>query len=252
MAEIVAVSVEGRAPKNDPALFALAIAAAADDVHTRRAALDALAQVARTGTHLFAFASFIEGFRGWGRSLRRAVARWYAERPLDALGYQAVKYRRREGMTHRDLLRLSHPARRVSAGNPTNPVSDGRAPPCSSGSCGAATQPAGSAMVGLPAETRRAGRDRRGTVAVGHALAPAVLHRLVAEGVEAALRRLPTRDGPAQRATPAAKALDERGEREQVRAGTGRLRERIRARRGACARRPPRRRWPGRTGPGRV
>ncbi len=124
VAEIVAVSVEGRAPKNDPALLALAMAAAADDVHTRRAALEALSRVARTGTHLFALASFVEGFRGWGRSLRRAVARWYAERPLDALGYQAVKYRQREGMTHRDLLRLAHPARRVSAGNPTNEVSD--------------------------------------------------------------------------------------------------------------------------------
>ena len=31
------------------------------------------ARVARTGTHLFQFAQFVEGFRGWGRSLRRAV-----------------------------------------------------------------------------------------------------------------------------------------------------------------------------------
>ena len=29
----------------------------------------------------------------------------------DALAYQAVKYRQREGVTHRDLLRLAHPAR---------------------------------------------------------------------------------------------------------------------------------------------
>ena len=28
---------------------------------------------ARTGTHLFQFATFVEGFRGWGRALRRAV-----------------------------------------------------------------------------------------------------------------------------------------------------------------------------------
>src|SRR5205807_2157925 len=44
--------------------------------------------------------------------------------PVDALAYQAVKYRQREGMTHRDLLRLAHPARRVGAGNPTLDVSD--------------------------------------------------------------------------------------------------------------------------------
>ena len=66
----------------------------------------------RTGTHLFQFAAFVEGFRGWGRSLRRAVGRWYAGQPVDALAYQAVKYRQREGVSHRDLLRLAHPARR--------------------------------------------------------------------------------------------------------------------------------------------
>ena len=37
-------------------------------------------------------------------------ARWYAAQPVDALAYQAVKYRQREGVTHRDLLRLAHPA----------------------------------------------------------------------------------------------------------------------------------------------
>ena len=123
VAEIVRVSDEGRAPKNDPALFALALAAGLGDEETRKAALDALPRVARTGTHLFQFASFVEGFRGWGRSLRRAVGRWYVAQPVDALAYQAVKYRQRDGVTHRDLLRLAHPARRVSAGNPTLEVS---------------------------------------------------------------------------------------------------------------------------------
>jgi 60 kDa SS-A/Ro ribonucleoprotein len=119
VAEIAGVSQKGRAPKNDPALFALAMAAGHGDEATRKAALEALPAVARTGTHLFQFATFVEGFRGWGRALRRAVGRWYAAQPVDALAYQAVKYRQREGMTHRDLLRLAHPAKRVSAGNPT-------------------------------------------------------------------------------------------------------------------------------------
>jgi 60 kDa SS-A/Ro ribonucleoprotein len=91
VAEIVAVSREGRAPKNDPALFALAMAAGLGDEETRKAALDALPQAARTGTHLFQFASFVEGFRGWGRALRRAVGGWYAAQPVDALAYQAVR-----------------------------------------------------------------------------------------------------------------------------------------------------------------
>jgi 60 kDa SS-A/Ro ribonucleoprotein len=127
VAEIVLVSEEGRAPKNDPAIFALAMAAGLGDESTRREALDALPRVCRTGTHLFQFATFVEGFRGWGRSLRRAVGRWYALRPVEALAYQAVKYRQRDGVTHRDLLRLAHPAQQVSAGNPTLEVSDDHA-----------------------------------------------------------------------------------------------------------------------------
>ena len=124
VAEIIAVSEAGRAPKNDPAIFALAMAAGAGEVATRKVALAALPRVCRTATHLFQFATFVEGFRGWGRSLRRAVGGWYADRSPEALAYQAVKYRQREGMTHRDVLRLAHPAARVSAGNPTLELSD--------------------------------------------------------------------------------------------------------------------------------
>ena len=124
--EIVAVSQAGRAAKNDPAVFALARCAAADDLATRRAALDALPEVCRTSTHLFQFLAFARAWRGWGRSLRRAVGAWYADRPLDGLAHQAVKYRNREGMTHRDALRLAHPGAAVSAGNPTLDVSPER------------------------------------------------------------------------------------------------------------------------------
>ena len=109
VARIVEVSAAGRAPRSDPALFALALAASATDLATRRAALAALPQVARTGTHLFAFAAFVQGTRGWGRALRRAVAAWYLQQPEDRLAYQLVKYRQRNGWSHRDLLRLSHP-----------------------------------------------------------------------------------------------------------------------------------------------
>ena len=119
VAEIVRVSDAGRAPRNDPALFGLAMAAGLGDADTRRTSLDALPQVARTAPHLFQFAAFVDGFRGWGRSLRRAVGRWYAAQPVEALAHQAVTHRRRAGVAHRDLLRRAHPARRVSAGNPT-------------------------------------------------------------------------------------------------------------------------------------
>ena len=121
--EILRVSREGRAPKNDPALYALALAAGLGDEQTRKDALAVLPRVARTGTHLFRFLSFVEGFRGWGRSLRRGVGAWYASKSPEVLAYQAIKYRQRDGMTHRDVLRLAHPAARVGAGNPALAVS---------------------------------------------------------------------------------------------------------------------------------
>ncbi|MFT3663278.1 MAG: TROVE domain-containing protein [Gordonia sp. (in: high G+C Gram-positive bacteria)] len=107
--EIVAISQAGRAPKQQPALFALAAAAGLGDDEGRRAALDALPDVARTGTHSFLFAGYVEQFRGWGRALRRAVGDWYLTRPVADVAHQAIKYRQREGWSHRDLLRLAHP-----------------------------------------------------------------------------------------------------------------------------------------------
>jgi 60 kDa SS-A/Ro ribonucleoprotein len=109
VAQAVAVSTAGRAPRQNPAIFALAAAAALADDDGRRAALDALGAVCRTGTHLYLFARYVEQFRGWGRGLRRAVGRWYTERPVGDVAFQAVKYRQREGWSHRDLLRLAHP-----------------------------------------------------------------------------------------------------------------------------------------------
>jgi 60 kDa SS-A/Ro ribonucleoprotein len=105
---VVEISEAGRAPKNDPAIFALALAASRGDEASRRAAFAALPRVCRTGTHLLHFAQFAEGFRGWSRGLRRAVAAWYTQ-PADRLAYQAIKYGNRDGWSQRDLLRLAHP-----------------------------------------------------------------------------------------------------------------------------------------------
>lgn len=106
---IVDVSDGGRAPKNDAAIFALALAASALDESTRRDALAALPKVCRIGTHLFAFAEAIDKFRGWGPSLRKAVGRWYSEKSIERLCEQLAKYEQRNGWSHRDLLRLAHP-----------------------------------------------------------------------------------------------------------------------------------------------
>ena len=104
---IVQVSTSGAAPRQNPALFALAYATSVPQA--REDALAALPRVVRTGSHLFTFAGYVEQFRGWGRGLRRAVGSWYTGGTADRLAYQAVKYRQRGGWTHRDLLRLAHP-----------------------------------------------------------------------------------------------------------------------------------------------
>lgn len=116
VARIVEISQEGRAPKNDAAIYALALGAAHKDVHVRALALGALPQVCRTSTHLFQFVDNCRALgRGWGRALKRAVSNWYDSRTVDNIAYQAIKYRSREGYTHKRLLQsarwhsLSHP-----------------------------------------------------------------------------------------------------------------------------------------------
>ncbi|MFO0761563.1 MAG: TROVE domain-containing protein [Byssovorax sp.] len=109
VARIVSMSESGRAPRSAPAIFALAMAAGDEKLETRRAALSALPRVCRTGTDLFHFARDVEAFRKWGRGLRTAIAAWYNDKPTDKLAYQVTKYQQRDGWSHRDLLRLSHP-----------------------------------------------------------------------------------------------------------------------------------------------
>lgn len=108
--ETVKVSDEGLAPKNDPALLVLAMVAkyAADGQH-RRYAMDNLPKVARIGTHLFHFVEFVNGMRGWGRTLKRGVSNWYLKQDFQNLCYQMVKYRQRDGWSHADVIRLAHP-----------------------------------------------------------------------------------------------------------------------------------------------
>lgn len=107
---IVEISESGRAPKNGPALFLLAMAAGAGDAATRKSALEALPRVARTSTHLFEFVEASKAFRGRGRGLRRALQNWYNSRDPEYLAYQLCKYQRRGDWSHRDILRLAHPS----------------------------------------------------------------------------------------------------------------------------------------------
>ena len=63
------------------------------DEPTRRAALAALPRVARIGTHLFHFAAVIKGSGAGAAAMRRRSARWYTTKPVEALAFQAIKYR---------------------------------------------------------------------------------------------------------------------------------------------------------------
>lgn len=106
---ISVISGDGRAPSNDPALYALAACIALGDKETRLRAGVVLSHVARTFTHLAHFVTYAETMRGWGRMMRKAVQSWYVEKPLDKLAYDVVKYRSRDGWAQRDVLRLAHP-----------------------------------------------------------------------------------------------------------------------------------------------
>ena len=106
---ITEISDTGRAVKNDPAIFALAICFAFGDVDTRRMARNVLPLVCRIGTHLFHFAEFVQRMRGWGRVLKGAVADWYDQQEVERVAYDIVKYRQRDGWSHKDLIILSHP-----------------------------------------------------------------------------------------------------------------------------------------------
>ena len=109
-ARAIEISDSGRAPKNDPAIFTMALVATHGDNFAKAAAFAGLDKVCRTGTHLFHFAEYVNAMRGWGRGLRNAVAKWYNGKDADALAYQAIKYQQRDGWSHRDLLRLAHPS----------------------------------------------------------------------------------------------------------------------------------------------
>ena len=118
---IVDISTSGRSPSNDPAIFALALASsyglngmgspesAKDAERHRNRAYARVSKVCRTSTHLFSYLSYCKMFRGMGSGLRKAIADWYLSKDLNKLAYQAIKYRQRDGWSHRDVLRLVRP-----------------------------------------------------------------------------------------------------------------------------------------------
>lgn len=114
--QIAGMSDSGRAPKNDAAIFALALATSVrqpdekgqSGEQIRAYALGLLPRVCRIPTHLFQFLEACKALRRWSRMLRTAVAKWYDRWDADTLAFELVKYQQREGWANKDALRLSH------------------------------------------------------------------------------------------------------------------------------------------------
>lgn len=122
--QIIEISTAGRAPRQNPGLFALAAASGLANDPGRWAALDALREVARTGSTLLTFIKYAEQFRGWGRGLQRAVAQWYLSQEPERLAYQVLKYKQRDGWSHRDVLRLAKLGRKDLHGDIGGPMGE--------------------------------------------------------------------------------------------------------------------------------
>ena len=98
------------AAKNDQALFVLAMAASHKDESVRKKALDwsVLSKVARQGSHILQFVSYVDSMRKWSRMLRSGISNWYLNRTPSSLAFQTLKYRNRFKWTHEDVLNKAH------------------------------------------------------------------------------------------------------------------------------------------------
>jgi 60 kDa SS-A/Ro ribonucleoprotein len=113
------ISKDGRAMRQDQALFTLAATVAWTKLpEVKQAALGAVNSVCRTATMFFQFLEELKALRTiTGRSIRRMIGDWYNSKDADTVAYQVVKYRNRNNWTHADTLRLAHRA-------PASPVHD--------------------------------------------------------------------------------------------------------------------------------
>lgn len=109
---VLDVSRSGRAPKQGPTLYVLALLCVYAPENLRSDIYNTVPLICRTGTMLFEFVDNITQMKkgnGWSAGLRKAVAKYYTQKDLHMLDLHFVKYRQRGGWSHQDLLRLSHP-----------------------------------------------------------------------------------------------------------------------------------------------
>jgi hypothetical protein len=113
-----AVSVGGRAPKQEPVLLSLAAAIVfAKTPAEKQIAFETMKECVRIPTHMFMLAGFVRDLsmskpenkgKGWGAGFRRAISHYYTSRNGRDLAFQMTKYQNREGWTHADIIRMVH------------------------------------------------------------------------------------------------------------------------------------------------
>ena len=123
-----AVSIGGRAPKQEPVLLSVAAAIVfAKNPQEKEIAFETAKACIRIPTHMFMLAGFVRDLsqaktqnkgKGWGTGFRRTMAHYYLSHTGRELAYHMTKYQNREGWTHADMIRMLHI-------NPATLVDDG-------------------------------------------------------------------------------------------------------------------------------
>ena len=114
---IIDVSNKGLAPKNDPALYLLALCSNSSDKKVRVHAMVNLWRVARIPTHLYHFVTYLKKIRGFGKVIGTALEKWFNNKNPLQLAYSLTKYASRDGFSARDLLRIAKPKSPTEAHN---------------------------------------------------------------------------------------------------------------------------------------
>ena len=123
-----AVSIGGRAPKQEPVLLSVAAAIVfAKNAQEKEIAFETAKACIRIPTHMFMLAGFVRDLsmakpqnkgKGWGAGFRRTMAHYYLSHTGRELAFHMTKYQNREGWTHADMIRMLHI-------NPTTLADDG-------------------------------------------------------------------------------------------------------------------------------
>lgn len=113
-----AVSIGGRAPKQEPVLLSVAAAIVfAKNAQEKEIAFETAKACIRIPTHLFMLAGFVRDLsmakpqnkgKGWGAGFRRTMAHYYLSHTGRELAFHMTKYQNREGWTHADMIRMLH------------------------------------------------------------------------------------------------------------------------------------------------